>query len=235
MIKSQSPAYRDSALNQVAGWILRHWLLFVNVLIGVWVLTPFAAPMLLKAGLARQGQVIYAIYSTQCHQLPERSFFLFGANIMYPLSQIDAVRGSANILTLRNFTGNAEMGYKVAWSDRMVSLYTSFWIGGLLYALLRRRIRPLPLLLTAALLLPIFIDGSTHFISDLQGFGRGFRDTNDWLRALTNSALNPTFYAGDAWGSFNSLMRLWTGIVAGLAIAWAVFPRIDPVLTHDIR
>ena len=43
---------------------------------------------------------------------------------------------------------------------------------------------------------------------------------------LTKDALPVTFYAGDALGSFNSLMRLITGPLAGLAIVWLSFPYI---------
>jgi uncharacterized membrane protein len=230
MVKTQVQPYADSLVNRAAAGVLRYWLLVLNVLLGIYVLAPFAAPVLMKAGLSAQGQVIYGIYSTQCHQLPERSFFLFGPSVTYPIDRINDARGSANLLTLRQFIGNAQMGYKVAWSDRMVSLYTSVWLGGLLYALLRARVKPPPLLLTAVLLAPIFVDGGTHFLSDLQSFGQGFRDTNGWLRALTQNTLPAPFYAGDGWGSFNSLSRLWTGVVAGLALAWAVFPRLDPLI-----
>ena len=230
MVKSSTQVYRSGLLNQTAAGLLQHWLLAVNVLMGIYVLTPFAAPILMKVGLAPQGQAIYSVYSTQCHQLPERSFFLFGQSFTYPIDRINGARGSTDVLTLRQFIGNDGMGYKVAWSDRMVSLYTSLWLGSLLYALLRSRIKPLPLLLVALLLVPIFVDGSTHFLSDLQGIGQGFRDTNDWLRALTSGVFPPSFYAGDGWGSFNSLTRLWTGILAGLALAWAVFPRLDPLI-----
>ena len=230
MVKSQAQPYNDSLVNRTAAWLLRHWLLALNVLMGFYVLMPFAAPILMKAGLTWQAQALYTFYSTQCHQLPERSFFLFGPSLTYPLSQINAVRGSSDILTLRQFIGNDQMGYKVAWSDRMVSLYTSVWIGSLLFALLRRRARALPLVLTAVFLAPILVDGGTHFLSDLQGIGQGFRDTNDWLRDLTQNALSPSFYAGDGWGSLNSLTRLWTGALAGFAFAWFVLPRVDPLI-----
>lgn len=33
-----------------------------------------------------------------------------------------------------------------------------------------------------------------------------------------------TFYAGDALGSFNSIMRWMTGLSAGLGIVWFLFP-----------
>jgi hypothetical protein len=68
------------------------------------------------------------------------------------------------------------------------------------------------------------MDGGTHAISDLAGIGQGFRDTNVWLAMLTNNALPASFYAGDALGSFNSLMRFITGLLAGLAIGWIIFP-----------
>lgn len=229
----QSPSI--DRLNRLAGWILKHWLLMLNVMMGIYVLTPFTAPIFMRLGWVSQSRAIYMIYSTQCHQLPQRSFFLFGEHLTYSLPEINIARGSTEFLTLREFIGNDQMGYKVAWSDRMISLYTSIWIGSLLYALLRRRTKPMPFLLAAALLVPIFIDGGTHLIADFQGFGQGFRDTNIWLSALTWNALPSTFYAGDGWGSFNSVMRLVTGLMAGIALAWVILPRIDPLITNDRR
>jgi hypothetical protein len=74
--------------------------------------------------------------------------------------------------------------------------------------------------------LPITVDGGTHMLSDLAGIGQGFRDSNQLLAALTNNALSASFYAGDALGSFNSWMRIITGLLAGLGIVWFVFPYI---------
>ena len=154
----------------------------------------------------------------------------FGQSFTYPLARFVELTGSANPLALREFIGNTEMGFKVAWSDRMVSLYTSFWAGGLVFAGMRRRIQPLALIPFLLLLAPLAIDGLTHTVSDIQGFGAGFRDTNIWLSALTNATLLPAFYAGDAWGSFNSIMRLASGVAAGWGVAWLVFPRLEMAL-----
>ena len=63
-------------------------------------------------------------------------------------------------------------------------------------------------------------------LSDLAGIGQGFRDTNLWLAFLTNNAFSASFYAGEALGSFNSWMRLVTGILAGLGIVWFIFPYV---------
>jgi uncharacterized membrane protein len=234
-IKAPPHPYPDSAINRTANQVSRHWLVVVNVLIGLYVLTPFAAPLFMKVGWTAEGRAIYTVYSTQCHQLPQRSYFLFGERLTYPLDRFNSAhaRGNTNFMTLRAVIGNEQMGYKVAWSDRMISLFTSVWVGGLLYALLRRLLRPLPLVLTALLLVPILLDGSSHFLADLQGIGRGFRHSNDWLRAITANTLPHAFYTGDGWGSFNSIMRMWTGVLAGLGLAWAVFPRIDRLINED--
>lgn len=70
------------------------------------------------------------------------------------------------------------------------------------------------------------IDGGTHVLSDLAGIGQGFRFTNEWLAGLTNFRLSTTFYVGDALGSFNSWMRLITGVLFGLGVVWFSFPYI---------
>lgn len=123
------------------------------------------------------------------------------------------------------------MGWKVAWSDRMVSMFTSLWVFGILWGLFKKKIRPIPWWGLSFLLLPMVIDGTTHFFSDLAGLGQGFRDTNAWLATLTNNALASSFYAGDAWGSFNAWMRMVTGILFGLGIVWFGFPYIHVAAT----
>lgn len=181
----------------------------------------------MKLGMRSAADVIYFIYSFFCHQLPERSFFFFGEKPMYSLNEIQAAwQDTINPMILRKFTGNAWMGWKIAWSDRMISFYTSVWLFALAWWPLRRKARPLSWWVFVLLLLPIAIDGSTHAISDLAGIGQGFRDTNKWLVTLTNNSLPETFYAGDALGSFNSWARFVTGLIAGYGIAWLVFPYI---------
>src|SRR5687768_10417257 len=116
-----------------------HWLLVVNLLIAVWVGLPWLAPVFMNLGWTSAAKVVYLIYSFQCHQLPERSYFLFGRQAMYSLAAIQAAwQITTDPFTLRQFIGNPEMGWKVAWSDRMVSMYTSILFGGLLYRLVRK-------------------------------------------------------------------------------------------------
>jgi hypothetical protein len=85
---------------------------------------------LLHANRLTGQEVIYFIYSFFCHQLPERSFFLFGEKSMYSLGEIQAVwQNTANPMILRQFIGNESMGWKIAWSDRMIGFTTAFGCG----------------------------------------------------------------------------------------------------------
>ena len=201
---------------------------------GVWVFLPYFAPLFMHIGWNGAGTAIYFIYSFFCHQLPERSFFFFGQKTMYSLSEIQAAwQNTTNPFILREFIGNEAIGWKVAWSDRMISFYTSVWLFAVLWYPFRQKVKPLSWWGFALLLLPIAIDGGTHAISDFAGIGQGFRDTNAWLATLTNNTFSATFYAGDALGSFNSLMRFVTGLLAGLAIAWLAFPYFFQTQTYN--
>ncbi|TFH35080.1 MAG: DUF2085 domain-containing protein [Anaerolineales bacterium] len=212
-------------LNRAMYAFSRNWFFGIVVLTGVWVGLPWLAPVFMRLGWIKLADAIYFFYSFQCHQLPQRSFFLFGRSISYPLDQIQAAwNGSIDPIVLRHFNGDLVLGFKVAWSDRMVSAYTSIPLFALLWWPFRNRIRPIAFIGFVLLLLPMAIDGGTHIISDLAGIGQGFRDTNEWLFILTNHSLPSTFYVGDALGSFNSWMRLITGVLFGLGIVWFSFP-----------
>jgi len=211
----------------------RRWVLVFLLVYGLWVLLPWLAPLLMHIGNEQAGKAIYLTYSLFCHQLPERSFFLFGPQTMYSLSDLQiAGQHTLNPMTLRRFIGNDAIGWKVAWSDRMVSFYTSIWLMALAWLPFRRKIKPLRWWGLAILLLPIILDGVTHTVSDLSGLGRGFRDSNGWLLAWTQNSL-PLNYAGDALGSFNSWARLITGVLAGVGIVWFVFPHLERSFAQD--
>lgn len=221
--------------NRLFFFITRNWLLVFSLMYGLFVGLPFLPPILMQIGWIGPAKIIYILYSLLCHQLPQRSFFLFGSQSMYPLSEIQANwQNSTNPLILRQFIGNPEFGWKVAWSDRMVSMFTSVLIFAWFWWLLRKKLNPLPIWGLVLLLLPMVVDGTTHFISDWAGLGQGFRDTNIWLVSLTNNAFTPSFYAGDALGSFNSWMRFVTGVLFGVGIVLFSFPHID-VAIQDTR
>ena len=218
------PAARLSSGERLA----RSWFLIFAAGFGLWVWLPFLAPVFMHAGWSAAGRAIYFAYSLFCHQLPERSLFLFGNMPMHSLREIQAAgQNTINPLILRKFLGNEAMGWKVAWSDRMISFYTSIWLFALGWRAVRSKVRHLPLWGFALLLLPMLLDGGTHAISDLAGIGQGFRDSNLWLALLTKHVLPAAVYAGDAHGSFNSWTRLITGVLAGLGLVWFAFPYME--------
>ena len=209
-------------LDRVVLFFSRHWLMWFNLAVGLWVVLPWMAPVLMHIGATGPAYLVYKFYSLQCHQLPQRSYFLFGTQFMIPLDDILAAQPVNDPLQLRPFIGTPELGWKVAWSDRMVSLYTPLFLGGLLFALARRWSKRPPLRLWILLLVPLALDGVTHLVSDVSGLG--FRDTNGWLGTLTGHVWPTTFYASDMVSSFNWWLRLLTGLLAGFATAWLLYP-----------
>ncbi|MFZ6019319.1 MAG: DUF2085 domain-containing protein [Chloroflexota bacterium] len=217
----------ESLLQKIIGILFNRWYEIFIFIYGGWVFAPFLAPLLMKLGWSEAGKFVYWVYSFFCHQLPQRSFFLFGEKPMYSLVEIQSAwHNTFDPSLLRQFIGNSQMGWKVAWSDRMVSFYTSIWFFAILWYPLRRILKPVPWWIFFLLFIPLGIDGTTHLISDFAGIGNGFRDSNEWLANLTNHSFPLSFYSGDALGSFNSLMRLTSGILAGFAVVWLLFPTI---------
>jgi hypothetical protein len=207
-------------------WLGQHWLIWYSILTGIWVMLPWLAPIFMHVGATGPALAIYLFYSPQCHQLPQRSYFLFGPQLMVPLDQIFAVTHATDPLGLRWFLGTPDLGWKVAWSDRMVSLYTPLFLGTLWYAARKNQWRPVHwswhLLLPY---LPLLLDGLSHMLDD--GLGLAFRADNTWLALLTGFGLPRSFYAGDALGSFNWWLRLLTGLLAGFAFVRQVYPYLD--------
>ena len=233
-VKHERP--HDATINRAADFLVRHLLGLLVAALLVVTLLPFAAPLFLYWGWEHPAALLYAAYGVTCHQLPQRSWFLFGSRLTYTLDEIRAVWPADSAKELRQFVGTPAMGWKVAWSDRMLSFYTMTAVWGAIYWLLRRagiRVRPLGWGLVALLLAPLVLDGFSHLLNDIFAGvrGAGFRDTNAWLRALTGNAW-PDFYAGDQAGTFNLWARLMSGIPAAWALAFAFFPRLEAVLAN---
>jgi uncharacterized membrane protein len=222
---------------QVATFLARHWLALLLTSLLIFTSVPLLAPVAMAAGWTQAGNAIYSLYSLFCHHLPQRSWFLFGPKLTYALSELQQYAPVDSPWAWRSFVGNPEIGWKVAWSDRMVSFYFMMPIFGLLYALLRSRgvrVKPISWLLLAALLAPLAIDGATHALNDLLSgmAGNGFRDTNAWLIALTANAF-PGIYAGDHFGTFNWWARLGTGMVAAWAVVFFTLPWLNQLIEQE--
>jgi len=175
----------DLAVHRLA----RHWLLFCNMLVALYLALTLAAPLLMASGHEGAGRLIYLIFRPQCHQLPERSLFLFGEKASYTLEELlaaDVLPG----LSLRErsaFLGTERLGFKVAFCQRDLATWSAILLVGLLFGATGRRWPALPIWGWALMLLPAAVDGATQLL--------GLRESSLWLRTITGGM----FGLGTAW------------------------------------
>ena len=113
-------------------WMSRHWLALFNTIILIYVGLPILAPVLMNYGVEGPARAIYTVYSPLCHQMSQRSFFLFGEQSAFPreiastnlqplesyvgqIPEFDGVEEGnwpAFFVAARRFSGNVQMGYK---------------------------------------------------------------------------------------------------------------------------
>ncbi len=161
--------------------VARHWLLLINLAVALYLFLPFLAPWLMRMGFSTPARFIYAVYSFACHQLPERSYFLFGQQPIYSLPTLESrgLEAGLDLFARRRFIGNPVLGYKVAICQRDVAIYGSVLLGGLLFGLVRSHLRPLSLKVYALFLIPMALDGGTQLL--------GLRTSTWWLRLITGA------------------------------------------------
>ena len=129
-------------------WASDHWLLVINSVSFVLLILPtLVAPALLAVGWNQLAQLIFWAYSSICHQMPERSFFVFGQ--------------------------------QMAFCERNTAIFGAFFLFGMVYILLRRRLKSLPEWLVVAYSLPIAVDGFTQLF--------GWRESTWELRLVTGA------------------------------------------------
>jgi uncharacterized membrane protein len=173
--------------------LAKYWLLLVNLVIAVYGGLPLLAPILMALGYPRPAKIIYTFYGSQCHQLPQRSFFVFGPQLAYSFETLQELLGPemlADDSLARAFIGNAALGYKMAYCQRDTATYGSILLAGLLFGLVRHRLKPLPFALYLILLAPWAVDGLAQFL--------GFYESTWQLRIITGSL----FGLGTVWFAY---------------------------------
>jgi uncharacterized membrane protein len=163
-------------LDKLIFQLAKHWLFLANLTWGLYVGLPILAPILMLTGHPWFGNVIYTAYKVACHQIPWRSFFIGGSQIVYTYEELIALVGPA--LTER-YIGDATIGYKVAICQRDVATYGTILLAGLVFGLVRRRLKPLPIWAFVLSLVPMGIDGLTQLF--------GLRESNWQLRIVTGA------------------------------------------------
>ncbi|HEX6605340.1 MAG TPA: DUF2085 domain-containing protein [Chloroflexia bacterium] len=115
-------------------------------------------------------------------------------------------------------------GYQVAYCYRNSAIYTTIFLGGLLFAAARRgafggrlawMLRPIRWQVFVVLLVPIAVDGLTHMF--------GLREDNAWFDTLTGGRFGD-FSVGDSAGTLNWWLRVISGAIFGFAVVRLVYP-----------
>jgi uncharacterized membrane protein len=207
-----------AAADRFIFWLSKHWLAVFNVLAFLYVGLPFLAPTLMHLGAERGAWLIYTIYRPLCHQLPQRSWFLFGPQLAYRLPELMKLAGDAVTGPFSNsFIGNETLGYKVAFCQRDTAIYGAIFLFGLLFGVLRRRwnVRPLPWWAYILLgLVPMGLDGGYQLLSYLVPL------------VLPSISLQPY--------EATPLMRALTGTLFGWATVWLAYPYVQESM-DDVR
>jgi uncharacterized membrane protein len=153
---SQKAVRLTAFLNRIVRAVAKHWLSIVNFVMAMQASLPLVPPILMATGHTSAARLIYTLFKPLCHQLPERSFFLFGPQLSYTLDELEHAIGPD--VPLR-YIGDASLGYKVAVCQRDIATFVAILLAGLAFIPLRRRLNPLPFKAFLLFCVPMAIDG----------------------------------------------------------------------------
>ncbi len=244
-------------------WLSRRWVLVISAMVGLYAGIPFMAPVAMHMGWTGVGDTIYRVYSPVCHQFAFRSWFLYGDQTVYPRQRAGVAGGTFEqyasqepafagidvntlgtdlIYAAKRFRGSDQMGWKVAFCERDVSIYSSIMLFGIAFAILTKlgvRVPPLPfwayLLIAIA---PIGLDGFSQYFANppFNGFGLAFypvRESTPFLRVLTGSL----FGMGNAWLAFpyieESMIETREMVENKLTKAGVLLKRVSPARAEN--
>ena len=184
-------------LDKLVFSLAKHWLLLINLVIAVYGGLPLLAPVLMGVGYPRLAEFIYAIYKPLCHQLPQRSFFVFGPQLAYSLETLQELLGPETLATdslASAFIGHAALGYKMAYCQRDTAMYGSMLLAGMVFGLVRHRLKPLTFTRYLISLAPWAVDGLVQLLTSYE---------STWQ------------------------LRTITGSLFGLATVWFAYPHLE--------
>jgi uncharacterized membrane protein len=204
--------------------LARFWYpLLLSIPILVFILG-FLAPALMAEGEMEQATAVYRFLAIDNHQMPDRTYFLFGAEGgMQTYGRETLIAAGADPQAWEDFVGNDDLGYKTGLNHRMIAILAGIIVGGLAWGFSRGRLR-VSIILFALLVLPLVVDGVSHVLSEE---GSGVRASNEWAAVLTGGAFPDDFYQGDQTGSLNWWLRTLTGFLFGVGSILFLFGRLD--------
>ncbi len=193
----------------IMAWAGRHWLWVANLAVATILAGALLAPALMHWGHPGAGRALYAFYHLGCHQLPERSYFIFSQRPLYDYATLLKLAGGQDLP--RRFYGNVQLGYKVAVCQRDVAIYAAWLLGGLAFGLVRRRVRPPGWRQFVWPMLPMAVDGTGQLL--------GLWQSTWWLRLITG-ALFGLALVWAAYPQIEQAMRQIAATAQELKASW---------------
>jgi len=220
-----------STADRIMYWLSRHYLAVLNTIMLIYFGLPILAPVLMNAGLTAPANVIYTVYKPLCHQFGFRSFYLFGEQAYYPLTEAHVAGAipfdqATNISDTHNptgygryearqFTGNETVGYKMALCERDMGIYISIFLFGVIYAVTGRRLKPLHWIFWILIGIgPIGLDGFSQLFSQMEW---------SWLVSIL------------PYRESTPLLRVLTGSLFGFATAWFAYPYMEESMSENLQ
>ncbi len=217
-------------------WFSNHYMWAFNFFVLLYVGLPFLAPVMQHAGMVFPARVTYAVYSKLCHQLPYRSWFLYGEQAFYPREtagieglmtyEVATGRDPKDLWDAREFIGNEQVGYKVAFCQRDVAIYGAILLFGLIFSLFKTKIKPLPIWAWVLIaIVPMGLDGGIQLLSQfLPGNLIPYHESTPFLRTLTGFL----FGFGTAWFGYPLIEETMVGTRQILAVKFAALGKDKP-------
>jgi uncharacterized membrane protein len=204
-------------------WFKNHYLQLILSILFIFICLSVIAPVLMKFGFVFPANIIYLIYSFFCHQLPYRSWFLFGLQPYYPLASAGLISvhsfesifhlESQNIEKLSLIVGNQNIGYKIAICQRDIAMYFSLLVFGFIFAIQKRRIKRIPLWFWLLIgVIPLGLDGLSQYLGNF-----------------------PLPVLGIVSRESTPLLRTVTGSLFGLLTGWYIFPSLEFLINKDYK
>lgn len=125
----------DKAFSKFLMFVLRHWLLTINLIVFLFIVPIILAPILfwLNDPTANAiGSAIMLVYKVTCHQMPSRSLFV--------------------------------CDHQMAVCSRCFAIYISFLFGGILFSFIRTKLKPWSLKYYILFCIPMAVDGLTQLV-----------------------------------------------------------------------
>lgn len=183
--RSVVPASKESRMDRMARWVGKHWLKMALVIVSVFVLLPWLAPVFASLGWWDLATPIYTGYALTCHQLPERAGNILGYQVAFCYRNT-AIYGGFIVFGALYGLGRDRKISRLQWLQK-----------------------PLPWWLFVPMLLPMAADGLTHMLGFRDTMLDMTVDANFGMFTIGSQPFSLNWWLRIITGGLASLAAIW--------------------------